>query len=90
MSKSVGEIVWEEVDSAHARYEASGLVFWQVAKVVGRSGSDEDLEWFAEALGARTAAMNAYTNALKRYTEFLANGTAPNDLSQSARPPVAN
>jgi hypothetical protein len=75
------EILKAEVDQASDEYSRSKQIFWQVSAEVPTGLPHPDgTQRIANASRAQTAAMVAYTRALRRFNEFLLNGTVPEDL----------
>lgn len=86
MSPVVNEIfaaLKTEVDQAREEYTRAKRDFWHISAEVPTGFPHPDgMQRIANASRAQTAAMVAYTRALRRFNEFLLNGTVPEDLKK--------
>lgn len=85
MIQSIFEILRLEVDRASEEYTQAKHNFWHVSADVPSGFPHPDGKQRIEnAARAQTAAMIAYTRALKRFNAFLISGAVPEDLTKSA------
>lgn len=89
MFQSIFEFLRLEVDRASEEYTQAKHNFWHVSADIPSGFPHPDGKQRIEnAARAQTAAMIAYTRALKRFNEFLINGTVPDDVPKQAGPPA--
>lgn len=81
MPRSVADILREEVDRANAIYTSARTHFWRVtADAPHRLQDPKELRLREDAFRIQTEAMIEYSKALKRFDDFLINGTVPEDI----------
>lgn len=81
MVQSIFEILRAEVDRASQEYAKAKQNFWHISADVPTGLPHPDgRQRIENASHAQTSAMIAYTRALRRFNEFLLNGTIPEDL----------
>lgn len=82
--QSIFEILRAEVDQACEAYAKAKQNFWHIsADVPTGLPHPEGRQRIENASRAQTVAMVAYTRALRRFNEFLLNGTVPEDLKNT-------
>lgn len=83
MAESEFEILRAQVDAASEEYTKAKQHFWRVSADVPTGTPNPDGQQRMEsAARAQTAAMVRYTNALRRFNEFLLNSTVPRELEK--------
>ena len=81
--QSIFEILRAEVDLASANYIKAKEDFWRISADVPTGFPHPDgIQRIENASRSQTAAMIAYTGALRRFNEFLLNGTIPEDVQK--------
>jgi hypothetical protein len=77
----VEDILRNDLERAKKEYEAARRNFWQVCSDVpsGIPHPDSERRILKTAL-VQTHAMNGLATALKRFNDYLINGTVPEDL----------
>jgi hypothetical protein len=72
-----------EVDLASSSYTRAKEEFWRISADVPTGLPHPDgRQRIENASRSQTAAMIAYTRALRRFNEFLLNGTVPEDVQK--------
>ncbi len=84
MTQSVFERLRADVDRTSEDYTKAKQHFWHVSADIPSGFPHPDgKQRIEDASRAQTTAMVAYTIALKRFNEFLLDGTVPEDLRKS-------
>ena len=81
MLQSIFELLQAEVELASASYTKAKEDFWRISAELPTGFPQQDGGQLIEnASRAQTEAMIAYTKDLRRFNEFLLNGTIPEEI----------